>query len=366
MAQLRTFAKVSLLAGILHGACSAPATLRELQVAQTAERNGQHDQAVAAYRAAQTTCQQLHPKRRRDIACAQAWLGAAELLDQDGKRDAAIAAYQQILAAPAASNLDAAAEVVQPGEPDAAMWARAGYRVGALLLERGDATAAYDAWWRVITVLPNEPTAGDVVATLVRDARVRSVEQLTTQLTALLTPLAETAVADNLLWALADIAEHEHHDAFLARSYYDQIYLDHPSSGMHDDARWHAERLSRQCNDGAGAAMRLRGLLRTREVAFGTGSYFSVWLDNAQLELGRVLRDDLQQRASAADAFAQVLDDYPASLLRDDALFEVAVTLHNDADRNLRRRGCAAWARLQREFPDSKYLKRATEVGPCP
>ena len=365
MARAFTRCKLGYLAWLLAAACSAPATLRELQVAQTAERNGQHDQAVTAYRAAQTTCQQLQPKRRRDIACAQAALGEAELLDQDGDRDAAIAAYQKILTTPAADNMATGAEVV-PGEPDTGMWARAGYRLGALLLERGDASAGYDAWWRVITLLPNEPTAGDVVATLGRDARVRSVEQLTLQLTNLLTPLAETDIADNLLWALADLAEHEHHDATLARSYYDRIYLDHPSSGMRDDSRWHAARLSRQLNDGAGAATRLRGLLSTREVAFGTGSYFSIWLDNAQLELGRVLRDDLHQTVAAADAFAQLLKNYPASPLRDDALFELAATLHGSPDSGLRRRGCAAWARLLREFPDSKYRGRIAEIGPCP
>ena len=366
MARGITRCKFGHLAWLLAAACSAPATLHELQVAQTAERNGHHEQAVAAYRAAQTTCQQLHPKRRRDIACAQAALGEAELLDQDGNRDAAIVAYQKILTTPAASNMDAAADVALAGEPDTGMWARAGYRLGALLLERGDAAAGYDAWWRVITLLPNEATAGDVVATLVRDARVRNVDQLTLQLTHLLSPLAETAIADNLLWALADLAEHEHRDAPLARSYYDRIYLDHPSSGMRDDARWHAARLSRQLNDGAGAAARLRGLLSTREVAFGTGSYFSIWLDNAQLELGRVLRDDLHQTVAAADAFAQLLQDYPASPLRDDALFELAATLHGTSDSGLQRRGCTAWARLQREFPDSKYRSRVVEIGPCP
>ena len=134
---------------------------------------------------------------------------------------------------------------------------------------------------------------------------------------------------------------------------------------MRDDARWHAARLARQLNDAVGAAARLRGLLSTREVAFGTGSYFSIWLDNAQLELGRVLRDDLHQTVNAADTFAQLLKDYPASALRDDALFEIAATLHGSTDANLRQRGCAAWARLQREFPDSKYLQRAAEVEPC-
>jgi hypothetical protein len=32
-----------------------------------------------------------------------------------------------------------------------------------------------------------------------------------------------------------------------------------------------------------------RNELATREVAFGAGSYFSIWLDDAQLELGKIL-----------------------------------------------------------------------------
>ena len=33
--------------------------------------------------------------------------------------------------------------------------------------------------------------------------------------------------------------------------------------------------------------------MATREVSLMVGSYFSVWLDDAQLLLGRILRDDL-------------------------------------------------------------------------
>jgi len=345
--------------------CSAPATLRELQAGEQAERSGHHDVALQQYRAAQQTCRSLTPKRRRDIACAQATLNEAELLDQDGDRAAAIIAYRKIAESAAAASLDDPSAFPPPGESDAGLWARAGYRLGALLLETKDAAAAYTAWWRVVTALPNEPTAGDALTALVRDARVRNAGELASHLADLLTPLAETAIADNLLWWLADLAEHERNDATLARSYYDRIYQDHPQSGMRDDSRWHAARLSRGLGDAAGAAQRLRGLLATREVAVGTGSYFSVWLDNAQLELGRVLRDDLHQPAAAADAFAQLLKDYPASILRDDALFELAVTQSTVADAATQRRGCAAWARLQHDFPDSKYLQRKSEVPAC-
>jgi tetratricopeptide (TPR) repeat protein len=176
-----------------------------------------------------------------------------------------------------------------------------------------------------------------------------------------LTPLAETQVADNLLWALADLAEHELGNAEAARAYYDRIPADTPTSGMRDDARWHAARISRALHDPEGAMARLRALLATREVAMLAGSYFSIWLDDAQLELGKILRDDLGDPAAAAAAFRRLPDDYPASILRDDALYELAVTLEQMHDHAA---ACAALARLARQFADSKYIARGKQVCP--
>src|SRR5690606_10878366 len=125
-------------------------------------------------------------------------------------------------------------------------------------------------------------------------------------------------------------------------------------------ALWHGARLARQLGDARGAVARLEALLATREVAFGAGSYFSVWLDDAQLELGRVLRDELGDIRGVLAAFARLPEHYPASILRDDALWEIALTWDRVGDRE---RTCAALAELAR-FPDSPHaLERAPALG---
>jgi tetratricopeptide (TPR) repeat protein len=240
--------------------------------------------------------------------------------------------------------------------------ATAVYRAGELLLRDHQLAPAWTALWRVVTDYPDEQVAGDALRAVVADGRGRDARALADQLGRLLTPLAETQVADNLLWWLADLTERELGNPAGARAYYDQIPIDHPDSGMRDDARWHAARISRAIGDPAGAATRLRALLATREVALGTGSYFSIWLDDAQLALGIVLRDELGDLAGAAAAFRRLPEDYPASVLRDDALFELAVTLDKLGDHP---GACAALGRLVRDFADSKYVARIGELR-CP
>jgi tetratricopeptide (TPR) repeat protein len=329
------------------GACSAPATLSDLQTAEHRADAGDVDGAIAAYRTAQGTCRALRPARRAQAACGEALLGEAEVLEHAGRTEPAIRTYLTI--------------PVRAGD-DTVTAATAMYRAGGLLLRDGQITAAWTALWRVVTDYPDEPIAGDALRALVSDGRRRDARALADELGRLLTPLAETQLGDNLLWALADLTEHELANAEAARAIYDRIPADYPASGMRDDARWHAARLSRQLHDPKGAAARLSALLATREVALGAGSYFSIWLDDAQLELGKILRDDLGDLAGAAAAFRRLPGDYPASILRDDALYELAVTLEHMHDHP---GACAAVARLARQFADSKYLARTRELG-CP
>jgi hypothetical protein len=238
--------------------------------------------------------------------------------------------------------------------------ATASYRAGTLLLEAGKPVDAWTALWRVVTDWPDEPLAADALKTIVADGRSRDPRALANELGKLITPLAESKVADNLLWALADLNEKELGNREAARALYDRIPADHPSSGLRDDARWHAARLSRELGDPKGAAERLRGLLATREVALGPGSYFSIWLDDAQLELGRVLRDDLKDVPGAIAAFRQLPKHYPASILKDDALYELALTL---AGAGQGAEACRAIAQLRRDAPDSKYLDEAGAIA---
>ncbi|MBS1121626.1 MAG: putative secreted protein [Deltaproteobacteria bacterium] len=321
-------------------ACSAPATLSELKLAERRADAGDTEGALAAYRDAQGKCTKLRPAWRARAACGDALLGEAEVLDHAGRTKLAIAAY---LAIPG-----------RVGE-DHATAAIAVYRAGEMQLREHDTTAAWTALWRVITDWPDEAPAGDALRTLLEDGRGRDPRALADQLARILTPLAETEVADNLVWTLADLTEHEFANPAGARALYDRIPVDYPESGLRDDARWHAARLSRALGDPRGAAERLRGLLATREISIGAGSYFSIWLDDAQLELGLVLRDDLHDLSSAAAAFRRLPKDYPASILKDDALYELSVTLEQANDHAA---ACASLAELAKQAPDSKYLRR--------
>jgi TolA-binding protein len=326
-------------------ACSAPATLSDLRVAERRADAGDVDGAIAAYHTAQVTCHALRPARRAHAACGEALLGEAEVIEHAGRTEDAIRTY---LAIPARAGDD----------PTTA--ATAVYRAGILRLRDGQVTPAWTALWRVVTDYPDEPVAADALRTLVTDGRRRDPRALADELGKLLTPLAETQVGDNLLWELADLTEHELANPEAARALYDRIPVDYPASGLRDDARWHAARISRLLHDPRGAVTRLRALLATREVAIGAGSYFSIWLDDAQLELGKILRDDLDDLPGAAAAFRQLPKDYPASILRDDALYELAVTLERMHDHA---GACAALARLARDFADSKYVARGPELG---
>lgn len=319
-------------------ACSAPATLPELVSAERRANQGDVDGAIADYRRAQVTCKDLRPERRATLACSDALLGEAQTMERAGRTEAAINAY--IAIPPRAPN-------------DPITGATATYRAGELLLQGKRDVDAWTLLWRVVTDYPDEALAADALKLLVDDGRHRDAQALADQLGKILTPLAETQVADNLLWSLADLYDKDLARPDTARAFYDRIPVDFPSSGLRDDSRWHAARLSKALGDYKGAVTRLKALLATREVAFGAGSYFSIWLDDAQLELGRILRDNLADLPAAAAAFRRLPKDYPASILKDDALYELAMTLHQQADKQ---GTCRAIADLRKLDSESKYI----------
>jgi tetratricopeptide (TPR) repeat protein len=336
----------AVVAALLVTSCSGNATLPALVDAERKANAGDFAGAAEAYREAQRTCHSLRPPRRAFIACADALLGEGEVLERADRNDDAIAVYLAI-----------------PGRAvdDPATAATASFRAGELQLRAGAVEAAWASLWRTVTDYPDEAPAADALRRLLEDGRRRNARALFDQMQTVLTSLAQTAVADNLVWTLADLAEHELASPDAARAFYDRIPVEYPRSGLRDDARWHAARVSRALGDAHGAVERLRALTGTREVAFGAGSYFSIWLDDAQLELGRVLRDDVHDLAAAVEAFRKLPKDYPASILKDDALYELAVTLAASGDAA---GACAARAQLRRDEPESKYLGRFEQ--PCP
>jgi TolA-binding protein len=330
----------------MSAACSAPSQLSDLIAAEQHERAGRDEQALAAYAAAQSSCRKIAEERRRRASCAAAYLRRAELLASMGRAEQAIVEF---------------ARIPEAVPDDEAAAAQANLRAGELSLRLGHEREAYTFLWRTVTNYPDEAFAADALRVVLRDGRRKNAKELAAELVRIYPALATTQVADNILYSLADLSEHEFGNPAAALAYLDQLLTEHKDSGLRDDAFWHGARLARQLGDAKGAVKRLKGLLATREVAWGAGSYFSIWLDDAQLELGRVLRDDLGDRAGALAAFAKLPVDYPASILIDDALFETAVTWAGAGDAA---RACAVLADLGRRFPDSKYqLERAPALA---
>jgi tetratricopeptide (TPR) repeat protein len=329
---------------VLAAACSAPALPADLGLAYEREAAGDIDGAVAAFRRAQKPCSDPDASRLQREDCARALLGEAEALERAGRTDEAITAYAAIPDRTGGS----------PPPSSQGLW-----RAGRLAYDADRVPEAAGYLWRLVTEFPDEAFAGDAVGFILTRTRSVDAKMLWGRLSQLYPRLDHTAVGDNLLWALADLAEHELADPAAARELYDRIPRDHPESGLRDDARWHGARLSRASGDAAGAAERLRGLLATREVSLGAGSYFSVWLDDAQLELGRVLRDDLKDLPAAASAFAELPKDYPRSILVDDALDELATT---ELARGNQAAACQAARRLLKHDKESRFAPRAKEL----
>jgi tetratricopeptide (TPR) repeat protein len=323
---------------LLLAACGAPRPPAELVRAQRLEKHGDDADALVAYEGAIDKCARVLDHTRRHALCAQAMSGRAFTLERLGREDDATHAWLEMAKALAESPDDAA---------------RALHEAALLELRRGHDKAAYDLFWRVIVEHADASAADDSLRVVVRDGRRRNPRELDGVLAKLFERDATGELGDNLLAARADLAEHELADPKAALELWDEIAKRYPKGPFHDDALWNGARLARQGGDAQGALTRLHQLLATREEAFMVGSYHSVFLDDAQLEVGRILRDDLGDAHAALAAFAQLDKDYPDSVLRDDALWELASTHAALGDGA---RACAALATLAAKFPDSKFL----------
>lgn len=333
------------LCGLCILACSAPAQIGELQQAEDRERAGEYEAALLAYQQALASCKKLRNARRRRESCSASHLQRAELLETLERPREAVAAYVEA---------ERALADYRPGA------AQACFNAGRIYLSLGEDELGYGFLWKSITHYADEGFAADALKRIVWDGRVRAPEHLYRELRRLTVPLANSGIADNLLYYLADLSERELDNRNTARQYYDLLTQRYPKSGFLDDALWHSARLSRLAGDAEGAVRRLRKLLATREVAWGPGSYFSIWLDDAQLELGMILRDDLQRFGAATRALSRLSKDYPASILKDDALFQIALTRQAAGDPA---GACNALQELARDYADSKYeLSKAPEL----
>ncbi len=271
--------------------------------------------------------------------CATAQIRLAELLEHSGREDEAIAAWLMV---PSLTS--------QP-----LRMARATAHVSRLL-ERREPARAEELAERAIRSWPEEVPTDDALRVWVRLIGRRAPDAVVPQLTALWASVKGTDLGDNVLFMLGE-AEEATAPSDAVRTW-DRLVAEYRRSGLRDDALWRAAALLRKRGLFQEALIRLQIILDSRRDALITGSYNSVWLDDAQLQKGQILLEDLGDLDGAADAFRLLAEDYPESVLRDDGLYFLAEVE--------RRRGnvplaCKTLRRLVDQFPDSNKRRLALQ-----
>jgi tetratricopeptide (TPR) repeat protein len=329
-------------------ACSGAPLPTDFELAQAREAARDDEGALALYAAIESRCAGGAPLPHDD--CALAAVRSAELDEKRERWRDAHAAWRR-----------AAAATHEPARA-----ARSLSRAAQLLAERlHDPDAARALAWQTVARYPDEIASDDALTLAVRlDEKLdwRATDQ---QLAALYPVVARFDLGDNLLFARAELLR-RHDRAAEAIALYDQLAATYPRSSLRDDAWWRAAELLRATGSYDAALSRLRNILGTRRDALITGSYNYLQLDDAQLLMGRIYLDDLHDPARATESFTLLADDYPESVLRDDALFELARARLAAHDHD---GACRALARLLRQFPDGNMARaaraRVAELG-CP
>ncbi|MGZ3442235.1 MAG: tetratricopeptide repeat protein [Polyangia bacterium] len=328
--------RATALLGLVAAGCSGAPLPADFSRAQSLESTDP-DRARSLYDALDVRCRS---ERLPHDDCALVAVRLAELDESAGRWPDAEARWLR------------AAEVTRQPRTAARALQRAADVAHADLRDDG---AAATLAWRAVESYPDEIAADDALKLAVRIDEARDWSALSAHLGALYPRVVQFDVGDNVLFERGMLLS-RHDRAAEAIAIFDQLADAYPHSSLRDDGLWRAAELLRTSGDFDGALRRLRRILASRKDAIITGSYNYLQLDDAQLLVGRIYLDDLHDPAHAAEAFELLADDYPESVLRDDALYDLARAKKEQHDLPA---ACRALARLIKQFPDGNRVRAA-------
>ncbi|HZS41613.1 MAG TPA: tetratricopeptide repeat protein [Polyangia bacterium] len=322
--------------------CSGATLPGDYDLAQSRERARDDEGALALYQKAAADCARGVERPHDD--CALALVRSAQLLD---KLHRFAEAYRTWLEVPKHTS-----------EPLKA--ARALQKAAVLATdELHDDAAAEKLAWACVERFPDEVPADDALDLAIRLGKRRDPSELALKLQSFFPAVERRELGDNVMYAIAEL-HRESGDGPGAVELYDRLAEKYPHSPLRDDSWWHAAEVLRAAGDAQGALRRLRRLLETRRDAIITGSYNSLYLDDAEMLMGHIYLDDLHDPAHACEAFQTLADDFKESILRDDALVELARAQLALDDK---RAACKSLARLIRQYPNSNKLRQARALS---
>jgi tetratricopeptide (TPR) repeat protein len=306
---------------------------RALLKADRALDNGQLDVAALEYERLRATAPLDSHRRYLQFR-------AASILERRGEFRAALDGYQALW---------------NTGERDEYA-ARAVHRAGRVLLDAyGDRAGAMEVWEALVLSRPDRAVSDraliDMLAVLDSNSDGDPGSSLRL-LDRLYTGVGHTRMGDNLLYEMAARLRGMG-DARLSELAYRRILERHGETGLADNARWHLAELLWARGDGHGALVQLRLLAEDRDSSWQVGIYESNLADDARFWRG-VLKYRAGEFGGAQVEFGRLFVDFPQSVLRDDARYNVAVACGAGGDDGCVRRACAD---LQGAEPESRWVR---------
>lgn len=307
----------------------------ELLVADRAFDQGRLDDAEAAYEDLAARTQR--PSDLRYLRFQRAWIA-----EKRGAGARALRAYEAMWAT---------------GEKDEYA-ARSVYRAGRVLLDHfGDPARAAQVWERLIASRPHRAVADRAMFDLL-NLRDEAGDPLGAihLLDRLYGLVHHTNMADNILYEMARRLRAENYPA-AAEVAYLRMLERHPDTGLSDDARWHLAELLVERGELERALVQLKLLTEDRDSSWQVGIYESALADDARFWRG-ILLFQAGDAARAEREFRRLYRDFPNSILRDDARFNVAVCRAVRGEADAARDACNALARTE---PESRWVARCAE-----
>jgi hypothetical protein len=346
-----THRRASFVLALVCAGCSPAVLPTEMEAAYAREAAHDPQGALTVYKMVRADCERPGAPRRPHDDCALAVVREAQLEENLQRwRDA----YETWLAVPKLAE-------------DKRKSARALARAAELADEElHDSSSARTIAWQAVSQFPDEVPSDDALHLIVKLGKRGDPRALAAELEQLFPRVEKTDLGDNVLFELAELYRTTLDDPGAAVRTYDRLASTYARSSLRDDALWRAAQVERAQHQPDAALKHLRALLATRRDAYITGSYNSEFLDDAELLSGQIYLEDLHDVPHAIEHFQLLADDYPESILRDDALYELArATLQRhappgDADRA---QACAALLRVEKEFPDGNRIRASRELA---
>jgi tetratricopeptide (TPR) repeat protein len=339
------------LGGALLAACSATPLPSQLVLAEQREHARDIPGALAAYERAMTDCGEV-PRN-----CVRAALGRAELLERLRRYPEALAAYRQLAADPRAHDQVKARATLQQAEIqlEAPGPCRPSPCSGEVESPAATATGVALLWTTVVR-FPDEAAADRALQTLVRRARSDAERaELIRRLDGVYPEVKSRTIGEQVAFAAAELVARTDENQALSRL--DALLLAHPRGTRADDALYRKGVILRKRGDKDGALTAFGQLVGRFERAYITGTYNSVWMDDAQLAIAEI-HLERGQPDRALEATRQLEKLFPDSLLRAQARWLRADAQEKKGDRTA---ACRELQELASKFPDSKYARRARQ-----